>query len=368
MFYAIIIDGDNTMKRKICYLLLAPLFILSITSCNKMDINNESSTTIEYNPSSTNLINYDTDSFVCPKPTNTTGYKVTYDCNNGFEYTSITDSNNKVLEPTSNPTKVASTFLGWYSDEDCTKLYDFNKTVSYATTIYAGYETDYLELTNKISNNILHTAVKVEGVFYNASLSGSTALSTGSGVIIGNEDDSYYCLTNNHVIYRPSDYQYSNYYVYDCYGTKYIAYVIYNDANYDLALIMFTKTTSTTYTNDITNIKFSNILPDVDDVVISVGNPYRVSNTIIYGNYEGLQGFSSSKSTKAESNITFKVISHSGEIYDGSSGSMLLDSNLRLVGINFAVENNFNNEFHNSCAIPLEKVIEFINNYSNSIK
>ena len=88
-------------------------------------------------------------------------------------------------------------------------------------------------------------------------------------------------------------------------------------------------------------------------------------NTISYGKYLDMVKFNPSQATKDKSNVNFDVITHSSIIEDGSSGSMLLDSNLRLIGINFASKVDENNNYLYSYAIPLTKVVEYIKNYEN---
>jgi S1-C subfamily serine protease len=56
----------------------------------------------------------------------------------------------------------------------------------------------------------------------------------------------------------------------------------------------------------------------------------------------------------------FFVIEHSSEIDHGSSGGALLDKNGRLLGINAAAMLASNDEFLTGYAIPVDKVLEYI--------
>lgn len=350
------------MKNKLFKLIIASFFIFAIASCNNKNNNYQELT----NLTNSNYIITDEDTFVVPESNNPNGIKIIYDCNNGFIYNSTTTKDDLILKPSNDPIKIASKFKGWYSDIECNNLFDFNTKINSETTIYAGYDIDYLELTNILSSTISLSAVKIEANFSDSIIGGTSFESIGSGVIIGSNNNYYYCLTNNHVIYKPYKYQYQTYKIIDCYGDEYEGLVLDNDNNYDLALVAFSKINSNGKTNNsLKEIKFSKLMPKKNDTIISFGNPNKVMNTISYGKYLDMVKFNPSQATKDKSNVNFDVITHSSIIEDGSSGSMLLDSNLRLVGINFASKVDENNNYLYSYAIPLTKVVEYIKNYEN---
>jgi S1-C subfamily serine protease len=65
------------------------------------------------------------------------------------------------------------------------------------------------------------------------------------------------------------------------------------------------------------------------------------------------------------SNITFPVIYHDSPIDHGSSGGMLLNSDLELCGVIFAVAyEKESGDFVSGLSIPIEKVKEFLVTYS----
>ena len=103
-------------------------------------------------------------------------------------------------------------------------------------------------------------------------------------------------------------------------------------------------------------------MPKENEKIISIGNPHKIMNSVSYGKYLGLKSYTASSSIKDKSNINFDVLSHTSKIETGSSGGMVLDTNLRLVGINFASKMN-DGSFEYAYAVPLSKVIEFILNY-----
>ena len=214
-------------------LFLVPLFIMSIfitSSCNvsKKKSNNE----INNNPSSM-YIKYDTEDYEITEPTVHSDIEVIYDCNNGFKYKSYLTVDNRALRPTKNPVKKASTFVGWYSDEELKNEYNFNSTHDKAITIYAKYETNYEELSNLIYEETILSNVKVVATFSDRDdFTGNKVESVGSGIIFSASETGYYAITNNHVLYKEnSSYIFEKYEIYDCYNNVYRGTISYSDVN-----------------------------------------------------------------------------------------------------------------------------------------
>jgi len=67
-------------------------------------------------------------------------YTVKFDSNNGSTVTSKKVVRNKTLTEPSEPIRDGYTFTGWYTDKECTKKYDFNKKITSAFTLYAGWK------------------------------------------------------------------------------------------------------------------------------------------------------------------------------------------------------------------------------------
>ncbi len=348
------------MRKRI---LLIPLFVLSIfvaSSCgsSKKDTNNQ----INDNPDSM-YIKYDTEDYSVTEPTVHSDLEVIFDCNNGFKYKSYLTLDNRALKPTKDPVKKASTFVGWYSDEELKNEYDFNSTNNKNITIYAKYETDYEELSNIIYEETILSNIKIVATFSdNDTFTGNKTESVGSGIIFSASETGYYALTNNHVVYKDSTYIYEKYDIYDCYNNHYNGSIIYKDVDYDLAIIQFNRGSIKEKLNDIS---FSSYLPKENDTVISIGNPNKIMNSISYGKYLGTEKYDAPANIQMKSNIHFDVLRHNSKIETGSSGGMLLDNNLRLVGVNFAsiVKDG---KYEKSYAIPLAKVTEFILNFENN--
>ena len=351
------------MKRKLFLIITSLILLFTISSCSSRN----SSKQINDNPSS-KYIKYDTDDYSVPDPINHSDIEVTFDCNNGFKYLSHLSSDKKVLKPSKEPTKVASTFEGWYSDEALTKKFNFTSTYSQAVTVYAKYETNFEELSNLLYEQTILSNIKVVSTFSNDMSYSSKTEVIGSGVIISASQTGYYALTNYHVICNDKHTTFEKYEIYDCYNNKYIVSDpkndIYSDINYDLAIIKFNRIDAygETVKELLNDISFSNFMPKENDTVIAIGNPHKIMNSISYGKYLGNIKYTTTDDLKDKSNINFNVMTHSAKIETGSSGGMVVDSNLRLVGINFACKLS-NDKFEYSLSIPLEKVIEFILDY-----
>lgn len=185
-------------------------------------------------------------------------------------------------------------------------------------------------------------------------------LSHGSGVIFKKHGDleggTYYVLTNNHVVYLQNNGSYFEYTVNDCYDEVYIGTVEYASADYDLAVISFSSS------KEYNVLSFANANPHVDDMIISFGNPLGISNAVTFGTVKEYSHVTlAGEFSKEMSNVTFSVIKHDAYMDGGSSGGALIDKNYNICGINYAASFDSNDDFTSGYAIPIERVMEFIN-------
>ncbi len=334
-------------------------FVLSLSSCALVEplIIRRSTTTTPTTSQTTPTPNTTTKSkFSTSTTTNTNQdgkYYVIFECNNGNRFEQLTES--KITKP-ENPTKNYAEFVGWYTDEELTKEFDFSKSINQNTILYAKYNIDYKQLTNAISTKTIKANVQVNHINQRSVFS-TTKKSIGSGEVIYSTVNNYYVLTNHHVIYPDDGYdiQYSKYNIEDAYGQVYDnVKVVYKDVDYDLALLEVEKENYS---------KVPEILTLADNVylnseIVAIGEPHAQNNTITYGSIKMWYNFSAEPETVHQSNINFKVIAHDAKIQSGSSGGALLDTNLNLVGVNFASVTINNKEY--SCAISIYKVKEFL--------
>ncbi len=70
---------------------------------------------------------------------------VWFEPNNGNNTSNVYVSQNKTVPEPENPVYEGYTFTGWYTDKDCTELYDFETKVTSSFTLYGGWEAETAE-------------------------------------------------------------------------------------------------------------------------------------------------------------------------------------------------------------------------------
>lgn len=181
----------------------------------------------------------------------------------------------------------------------------------------------------------------------------------GSGVIFYETEDYYYALTNAHVV---SDYKEDFYsiYVTDYYENTYLAYVYEGSyqETYDLAVIVFMKKAADLH---VMEIKTTQLIWSQD--VIAVGNPNGDRNIITRGKYMSSEyvDIMTDEGIPEEKPYPFYV--HSAFIEPGSSGGMLLDLSLSVVGINTAAATDHFDAFIEGYAIPGYVLVDYLEDY-----
>lgn len=326
--------------RKKLFLLLIPLFFFT-ASCSLNVLQPEGDN------------NTDT-----PSKDDSKVYTVTFVSNNGTEDISVAvAAGSDTYEKPEAPQKTGYIFDCWCMDEELTMEFDFSTDITESITLYARYYTDYAYLTNQITTDTIRANITV----INSSYSGTffptlNSQSTGSGIIFDfkviGKKNYYFALTNNHVIYSTA--ANVKYTVEDYLGNTYTASLIAADAGYDLAIIAFEKSI------DLTVIEAVENNPKINSEIVSLGQPKGQSNAITYGTIQAYKAISLSEAHPEESNILFDTISHTSYIASGSSGGALLNTELKLVGINFAGATTANGVFVSGHAVPIEKVREFV--------
>lgn len=174
----------------------------------------------------------------------------------------------------------------------------------------------------------------------------------GSGVIIKKEESKgsiyYYVLTNAHVIHLKDEYLHE-YKIEDINNNEIEAELVTKNDEYDLAILKF----RTEF--ELSVIELGEINPEVGDTVFSVGSPSGKQNIITAGK---ILAFTNIK------NVEYEVIVHEAIIHSGSSGSMLINEDYELVGINtwgfIPEEDAIDESFVKGGATPIEKILEFL--------
>ncbi|MDZ4197122.1 MAG: trypsin-like peptidase domain-containing protein, partial [Candidatus Izemoplasmatales bacterium] len=166
-----------------------------------------------------------------------------------------------------------------------------------------------------------------------------STMEVGSGTIIDVDDDFYYVITNEHVI-RSMGVAIS-YKVITSDGIQSLFELLHHDAIKDLAIIRFPKESR----SNITPIAFSNMESEIDEFVISIGNPYGSMGAFTMGSISSYETLTI---------LNQEAISHTAVLARGSSGGALVNIRGQLLGINTWGTNSV---FY---AIPLRVILTFL--------
>lgn len=267
----------------------------------------------------------------------------------------------QTVDEINSPYKEHHNFDYWCTDQSLNYKYDFNTPVLSDIVLYAKYSVDYADLTNLITTKIMKSNVTVyakniDTIFWGAITIDDKTFS-GSGIIFYEADNGYYyVLTNNHVTVKRSGWDKVKYTIEDYLGNKYEATAICMSSTYDLAVLRFKKNST------LNVIELGTTNPINGTEVVSLGQPKGQTNAISYGKI--LRYVTGSKLNNCEdyqSNVRFEVIKHNAYMRSGSSGGALLNTDLKLIGINYAL--NDSDDFQYGLSIPISKINEYLKEY-----
>lgn len=174
----------------------------------------------------------------------------------------------------------------------------------------------------------------------------------GSGFIIKKTDNTYYILTNNHVVYEPDNTDYKETKVYDYKNREYAAKILFGSAKYDMAVI------SIETTNFLTIMDLAKENPEINETVIAIGTPKGQINSVGVGK---VNTYKTNSYYDNSSQVTYPLIYHTAYMNKGNSGGMLINTNLKVVGINtFGTLHDYDNYI--SVSSPILKIREFLSN------
>lgn len=211
---------------------------------------------------------------------------------------------------------------------------------------------DIYDLFTDVSLNVVQANVMINTKASKTQfgLIGPVVGGQGSGVIFFENEVYYYILTNNHVVYVPSDYQRVEYEVFDYKMNSYPGELLFNSADYDLAVMRIKKN------NPLKVLVFSNANPTTNDMVIAIGQPEGQVNAITFGKVLDYDIPNCVSCDAKRSNVKFECIFHDADINRGNSGGMLINANKEIVGIN-----TFGSDDRTvAMAVPISKVNEFL--------
>lgn len=299
---------------------------------------------------------------------------VKYDFGVGGGYTELKVDFNSQAPELSAPARSGYKFIGWYTDTSFSETYDFKTPVGSDITIYAHYvkieteeelDADLEELLNEITLNSIKAAVTltVEKYDITNSFFGSSktnlSQSTGSGVIFADDNTYYYILTNNHVVATDKDA--TSIVVSDYKLNPHSAELVVADPEYDLAVVRIAKN----HASPLAVLAFNTTVPAVDETVLAIGTPGGQPNAVTIGRVEKYDTVTITGSDGTQSKVAFPVIWHSAPMAGGSSGGVLIDTGLKIVGINFAAASQ-DGEFAYGLSVPTEKIMEFLSKHELS--
>ena len=222
------------------------------------------------------------------------------------------------------------------------------------------FPPDYKEITNNIFTKYIEMNLIVE-----THSEGSSAKykSQGSAVIYGRDDYYYYCLTNAHVIETDISSKNVSYTVTDCYGKTYNALFVHADVSRDLAVLKFISG------DNLCVVELADSDPAKNENVVAISTSNHLINAVTYGKirkYETIDIFDDNGGN--DTRVTFPVIWHDAPMWDGASGSALLNLDMELVGINYAVATNSSNQFIYGFAVGVSHVREYLEENNLIIK
>lgn len=178
----------------------------------------------------------------------------------------------------------------------------------------------------------------------------------GSGVIFYENEDFYYVLTNQHVVAQTKNTTSATYQIVDYQNKVYDAYLYEGSKSVDddLAIVFFEKEDK-----EYPTMIFNQHELNVGELVIAIGQPNGQKNTITFGEIEDFTP-THVKNRYGESIVRdFLAIQHSAYVDSGSSGGMLLNYNLQLIGINFAGAEEDDVHLY-TFAIPVSIILSYL--------
>lgn len=219
--------------------------------------------------------------------------------------------------------------------------------------IIAGVDESGLSVKNYEKEEVLKSNIMITNSNYHTFLGFKLREHNkyGSGFIYSEDENSYYALTNYHVINRDDSYNHSELVVEDYFGSKIKANIIKISKEFDLAIISFEKVDNL----NVLSLSHENIL--VNEHLKSMGNPSSIRNVIS----DGVATCYSDVDVSDGYDLDFDVVVHSAYVQKGSSGGALLNLEDEVVGVTYAGVFDSDGNFIIGYAIPVSKVLEFIN-------
>ena len=273
----------------------------------------------------------------------------------GYEYYSNHGVN---IYPITGRSSQTEAFMYWATKSG--QRYNFNTTEYEDLDLYAVREFSTSITNTTIMNRYIKANVEINTRSYDTFwfIDYNEVRSRGSGVIFHDQGDSYFVLTNNHVV-DSSGRKNVDYRIVDSSGNSYTGYLQQNSTkkHYDLAVLYFRKT------RVLEVLPLTSTNPLIGSRVIVLGQPLGQRNVITHGVVRSYETIFMPDYLEVI-DVNFPVLNHSAATDSGSSGGVVMNTSFQIVGISFAGGRTTNGQPNGrSYAIPIEKVNEYLNIY-----
>lgn len=226
----------------------------------------------------------------------------------------------------------------------------------YIQTTQSWNDTSLSDVNEKIST----ANIKIKNrMYYSSTIFSPYTEVHGSGVIFYETDNYYYALTNQHVVENYENVSNQRILVEDYHERIYYGFVYPNseDEMLDIAIIVFEKKEE-----KLTVLNLVDGFVEINEHVIVLSNPGDRKNILTNGyvvEYSKVYVYDMNDKIEYKD---FDAIIHTALIESGSSGSMLINLDLNIVGINFAGSDDLENPM--SFATPSKLII---NHFKNNV-
>ena len=290
-------------------------------------------------------------------------YNVTYVYNNGQKPQMVLVNWHTYLEPPAPPKRDGYSFIGWYTEPECTQLFDFTSTMpTDDMVLYAGYALDYTTMGQMLISNATSSTVKITTRSYTSLIMGLVEVTShtkvGEGVIIKDGSGYYYVLTTEDLIAKKEGYENVSYTIEDYYGNTYTANYKHSSDAYNLGVLYFEKGEKVLFPTDISGAQ-----PGVSDKIAIVN--YNEDGLLHpdFGEVLAYEHIVHSSIGSEAGDIRFNMMVHNAKTDIKITGRPVFNMNLELVGIQCGTISDKDVEYENSHVIPLEAIKKYIDAY-----
>ncbi|MGM0435846.1 MAG: S1C family serine protease [Bacillota bacterium] len=226
--------------------------------------------------------------------------------------------------PDDTPEKDSMEFTGWTLDEDGILPAGFPLNPGEDMTLFAQFEEAFTDTGDDDTITMLENAKRFTPMI--DSYDGNVAESGGSGVVYKKEGDTYFVLTNQHVVdgYEEGDFELTFFLESEHTIERNEVTLHGTSVTHDLAVLSFESSL------DIPVARFADVLTlKPGQKVYSLGSPLDLPNTITMGIISATD-----RAMTDEYGMNTTTVQHTASINAGNSGGALVNEKGKVVGIN----------------------------------